>query len=56
MDFEEGQTLSRAKASASEDDWRNLEQQWQFRISDDPLFGREVAERYQDLFDQLATG
>ena len=26
---------------------------WEFRISDDPLFGREVAERYQDLFNRL---
>lgn len=53
MDFEEGELFPELKKMLTEDDWRNLEQQWQYRISDDPLFGREVAERYQDLFNRL---
>ncbi|MBP8173432.1 MAG: hemerythrin domain-containing protein [Aeromonadaceae bacterium] len=53
MDFEEGELFPDLRQALTEDDWRNLEQQWQYRISDDPLFGREVAERYQDLFNRL---
>ena len=53
MDFEEGELFPELRQALNEDDWRNLEQQWQYRISDDPLFGRQVAERYQDLFNRL---
>lgn len=37
----------------TEDDWRHLEQNWLYQIADDPLFGRQIAERYQDLSDKL---
>ena len=53
MDFEEGELFPELRKSLTEDDWRNLEQQWQFKIADDPLFGRQVAERYRDLFSRL---
>jgi hemerythrin-like domain-containing protein len=53
MDFEEGEVFPELRAKLTEDDWRHLEQNWRYKMADDPLFGREVAERYQDLSDSL---
>ena len=53
MDFEEGQVFPELRAKLTEDDWRHLEQNWQHRKADDPLFGREVAERFRELSERL---
>lgn len=53
MDFEEGQIFPALREALTEDDWRHLEHNWLYLTSDDPLFGREVAERYQELAKRL---
>ena len=53
MDFEEGEIFPLLRETLTEDDWRNLEQQWHSKTADDPLCGRQVAERYRDLFSRL---
>lgn len=53
MDFEENQVFVELREKMTEDDWRHLEQNWLYQIADDPLFGRQIAERYQDLSDKL---
>ncbi|WP_108649981.1 hemerythrin domain-containing protein [Dongshaea marina] len=37
----------------TEDDWRLVEQSWQHGQAEDPLFGKEVAERYRELAKRL---
>ena len=53
MDFEEGEVFPELRAKLTEDDWRHLEQNWRYKTADDPLFGREVAERYRDISGSL---
>jgi hemerythrin-like domain-containing protein len=53
LDYEEGTVFPLLQRSLTEDDWRHLEQNWLYMTEDDPLFGRQVAERYQDLAAQL---
>lgn len=53
MDFEEGEVFPELRAKLTEDDWRHLEQNWRYKTADDPLFGREVAERYRDISSSL---
>jgi hemerythrin-like domain-containing protein len=53
LDYEEGTVFPRLRQTLTEDDWRHLEHNWAHMTGDDPLFGREVAERYQDLASQL---
>jgi len=53
MDFEEGEVFPELRAKLTEDDWRHLEQNWQHFKADDPLFGREVAERFRELAERL---
>lgn len=53
MDYEEADVFPELRARLTEDDWRHLEQNWQFRTADDPLFGRQVSERYRDLSETL---
>lgn len=55
LDYEEGTVFPLLQRSLTEDDWRNLEHNWQHMTLDDPLFGRQVAERYQDLAIQLLS-
>ena len=38
----------------TEDDWRHLEQLWQNRAINDPLFGAEVSQHFQALAKQLS--
>ncbi len=54
MDFEESEVFPELRTSLTEDDWRHLEQNWHYRTADDPLFGREVAERYRDLSNSIS--
>ena len=54
MDFEESEVFPELRTSLTEDDWRHLEQNWRYRTADDPLFGREVAERYRDLSNSIS--
>ncbi len=53
MDFEEGQIFPELRVKLTEDDWRHLEQNWHQIKSEDPLFGRDVAERYRELSERL---
>jgi len=53
MDFEEGEVFPELRAKLTEDDWRHLEQNWRYKTADDPLFGREVAERYRYISGSL---
>lgn len=53
LDYEEGVVFPRLRSALTEDDWRNLEQSWNSKIEDDPLFGRTVAEQYQELAERL---
>ena len=53
MDYEESEIFPLLRSKLSEDDWRHLEQNWRYKTADDPLFGREVAERYRDISGSL---
>ena len=53
LDYEESTIFPLLRRALTEDDWRHLEHNWANMTLDDPLFGREVAERYQDLAAQL---
>ena len=53
LDYEESTVFPLLRRSLTEDDWRHLEHNWAHMTVDDPLFGREIAERYQDLATQL---
>jgi hemerythrin-like domain-containing protein len=53
LDYEEGVVFPQLKQALTEDDWRNIEQSWNSKIEDDPLFGRTVAEQYQELAERL---
>lgn len=53
LDYEESVVFPLLKAALTEDDWRNLEQNWQSKIGDDPLFGRTVSEQFRELAERL---
>ena len=55
LDYEESTIFPLLRRSLTEDDWRHLEHNWMYMTEDDPLFGREVKERYQDLAAQLLS-
>lgn len=55
LDYEESTIFPLLRRSLTEDDWRHLEHNWMHMTEDDPLFGREVKERYQDLAAQLLS-
>ncbi|MDD2341901.1 MAG: hemerythrin domain-containing protein [Tolumonas sp.] len=55
LDYEESIVFPLLRQAMTEDDWRHLEHNWANMTSDDPLFGRQVAERYQDLAMQLLS-
>jgi len=55
LDYEEGTVFPLLRRAVTEDDWRHLEHNWVYMTEDDPLFGRQVAERYQDLAAQLLS-
>jgi hemerythrin-like domain-containing protein len=55
LDYEESTIFPLLSRSLTEDDWRHLEHNWMHMTEDDPLFGREVKERYQDLAAQLLS-
>ena len=47
--YEEQQILPLIEDSLTADDWANLEQQWQHKDYNDPLFGQNVSEQYKQL-------
>ncbi len=49
LTYEEREVLPAIKNSLTEDDWRQLEQQWQIDVTKDPLFGRDIASQFQTL-------
>lgn len=49
LDYEEGTVFPLLRQALNEDDWRHLEHNWLHMTGEDPLFGRQVAERYHDL-------
>ena len=51
--YEESQILPAIKESLSEDDWVNLQQQWQHHHYDDPLFGDNIGEEYKSLAERI---
>ncbi len=53
LGYEESTVLPEIARTLTPDDWRNIEQQWQHGVADDPLFGREVAERYRELAEYI---
>ena len=54
MNYEEGVIFPHLRDSLTEDDWRQLEQLWQNRAINDPLFGAEVSQHFQALAKQLS--
>lgn len=54
MNYEEGVIFPHLRDSLTEDDWRHLEQLWQNRAINDPLFGAEVSQHFQALSRQLS--
>ena len=54
MNYEEGVIFPHLRDSLTEDDWRQLEQLWQNRAINDPLFGVEVSQHFQALAKQLS--
>ena len=46
--------MTHLRDSLTEDDWRHLEQLWQNRAINDPLFGAEVSQHFQALAKQLS--
>ena len=55
LDYEEATVFPMLRQTLTEDDWRHLEHNWVHMTGDDPLFGRQVAERYHDLATQLLS-
>jgi len=55
LDYEEATVFPLLRQTLTEDDWRHLEHNWVHMTGDDPLFGRQVAERYHDLATQLLS-
>ena len=55
LDYEESIIFPQLRRALTEDDWRHLEHNWVHMTEDDPLFGREIKERYQDLATQLLS-
>jgi hemerythrin-like domain-containing protein len=51
--YEESQILPGIRDSLTEDDWANLEQQWQHNHYDDPLFGDNIGEEYKALAERI---
>jgi len=49
LNFEEGELLPQIVKALSEDDWKQIELKWKQTDSEDPLFGLNVAKKYQDL-------
>jgi len=56
MNYEETQILPAIERSFTEDDWKQVEQQWQHGRPDDPLFGQQVAEQYRELAERIEVG
>ncbi|MCP4321868.1 MAG: hemerythrin [Alteromonadales bacterium] len=54
--YEESQIIPAIKESLSEDDWSNLQQQWQHNHYDDPLFGDNITEEYKALAARINQG
>lgn len=54
MNYEEGVVFPRLRESLTEDDWRQIEQNWQVHAGADPLFGPEVSQHFRDLAERLA--
>jgi hemerythrin-like domain-containing protein len=54
MNYEEGVVFPHLRDVLTEDDWRQLEQQWQNRAIGDPLFGPEVSQHFQELARRLS--
>ncbi|MGL5495818.1 MAG: hemerythrin domain-containing protein, partial [Aeromonas sobria] len=54
MNYEEGVIFPHLRDSLTEDDWRQLEQNWQNRAIGDPLFGAEVSQHFQALAKRLS--
>ena len=54
MNYEEGVIFPHLRDSLTEDDWRHLEQLWQNRAINDPLFWAEVSQHFQALAKQLS--
>lgn len=53
LDYEEAIVFPILRKAMTEDDWRNLEQNWSQKTVEDPLFGPEISETYKDLHQQL---
>lgn len=53
MNYEELEILPKIKASLTEDDWRNIEKQWQYDGHADPLFGDNISEQYKVLSERI---
>lgn len=51
--YEEQQILPLIKERLTADDWANLEQQWQHKDYNDPLFGKNISEQYKQLADVI---
>ncbi|MFM4702016.1 hemerythrin domain-containing protein [Aeromonas bivalvium] len=54
MNYEEGVVFPLLREALTEDDWRQLEQQWQNRAIGDPLFGPEVSQHFKELAHRLS--
>ncbi|MEG0006411.1 hemerythrin domain-containing protein [Aeromonas lusitana] len=54
MNYEEAVIFPHLRDSLTEDDWRHLEQVWQNRAANDPLFGAEISQHFQALAKQLS--
>ena len=53
LKFEDTELLPAIAKALSADDWKQIEQNWQHADLDDPLFGRKVAQRYQQLAERI---
>ncbi len=53
LDYEEAIVFPLLRSRLTEDDWRNLEQNWSQKTAHDPLFGPEISETYRNLYQQL---
>ncbi|RKF18860.1 hemerythrin [Alginatibacterium sediminis] len=53
LNYEEEEVFPMLKKNLTEDDWRNLEQNWQHGNYEDPLFGHQVQAQYRSLSDRI---
>ncbi|CAG9297887.1 hemerythrin domain-containing protein [Celerinatantimonas diazotrophica] len=54
LDYEEQEVFPALKEALTEDDWRNIEQNWEHSAARDPLFGPQIDKQFEELAERIA--